>query len=214
MSSESGVSKEATNNEVKIMAKQMAHDMLRSLKESQDQTQAVASKAGKGFEEEPAWDLEKQERLRLSQPRLDDLPGELLLMILDRLDARSLAKARRVSKTWNRLSEDQIVAGKYYIILDEEATEEVVISTISARPSLLSVTMDSLHLTHKVLDAMLHHPALRNLHVVEREGVPVLLSFAQFYRMIYRKKMEARHAAELGKRWMKHRRYVGLHLPV
>ena len=151
-------------------------------------------------------ELEKHERLRLSQPRLDDLPGELLLMILGRLDARSLAMARRVSKTWNMLSEDQIVAGKYYINLDKDATEEVVISTIIARPSLLSVTMDSLHLTDKILDAMLLHPALRNLHVVEREGMPVHLSFHQFYHMIWYKQLEARHAAELGKRWREHSR--------
>jgi hypothetical protein len=42
-------SKEATVNEVKIVVKQMAYEMLSSLKESQNQTKAVGSKGGKGY---------------------------------------------------------------------------------------------------------------------------------------------------------------------
>ena len=154
--------------------------------------------------------MEKQDRLKLSQPRLEDLPGELLLLILDRLDARSLAKARTVSKTWKMFAEDSLVAGKYYVILDDDMSEDAVISTIAARPSLFSVTMDSLHLTGKILDAMFVHPTLKNLHVVEREGVTYLLSFSQFYHMIWHKQLEARHAAELGHRWREYSRYFRL----
>ena len=49
LSSQSMVSKEATINEVKIIVKQMAHEMLSSLKESQNKTKPVASNAGKGY---------------------------------------------------------------------------------------------------------------------------------------------------------------------
>ena len=134
-----------------------------------------------------------------------DLPEELLRMILDRLDARSLASARSVSKKWKRIAEEPKVARKFHVILDHDMSEDEVISTIATRPSLFGVTMDHLFLNKRILNAMLIHPTLKNLHVVERVGVNYWGNGTTYtlYDFIKQHQLEARHlhAVEVGLRW-------------
>ena len=145
--------------------------------------------------------------------QVDDLPEELLTMILDRLDVRSLASARSVSKKWKTIAEEPKVARKFHVILDHNMSEDEVLSTIATRPSLFGVTMDLLFLNERVLNAMLTHSTLKNLHVVEREawhpeeptrdGEGWHGTIYTLYYFIKQHQLEARHqhGVEVGLRW-------------
>merc|ERR1712226_725505 len=76
--------------------------------------------------------------------------------------------------------------------------------TVSSKPSLLTMTVDGLQLTDKILKAAWEHPTLETLRVVEIEGVDYKynkLSLSHVYNMVWSKQLFSSHHAEVGRQW-------------
>ena len=104
-------------------------------------------------------------------PHIDDLPPEIAMIILHWLPETSLIALRNVSRIWRARASHHSLVTKFHIIIDLEMTEQIILKTISSKPSLISVSMDYANVTGNIINTLQKHQTVEILHVVEREGV-------------------------------------------
>ena len=120
------------------------------------------------------------------KPSLNDLPVEILRMIMGMLPVKTLRRARLVSKDWKLMVDDPLLWERFHLNIDPEMAEETILKILTSRPSLLSVRLKDFHLTDEVLEAMVVHPALQKFHVtVTERGRNKNLSFARIYELFW-----------------------------
>jgi hypothetical protein len=128
---------------------------------------------------------------------LDRLPDELLLMVLERLPGAALATVRLVSRRWRALADDPLLRARFYLTTDPSLASEEVLELVTARPALFSVTLQDHQLTGPLLQALVDHPTLDQLHLVEQEGGSYQqMSYERLYMNIWSRNLEARWQLE------------------
>ena len=126
---------------------------------------------------------------RMAVTTLESLPEELLLAVLERVEGRGLATMAAVSRVWRRIATSQ----RFHLKVDTSMTPDKILEKVVSLPAVRSVTLQDRQMRRELLVAMVDHPTLEAVHVVEEgEGDYQDMHCEVIHRLLYGGQLEGR----------------------
>ena len=126
---------------------------------------------------------------------LDNLPVEIIKMILKMLPGEKLLEVKVVSKTWKILADDPLLMKRFYVSMDSMANEEKFKIIITSKPSLIGISIEENHLTETNFKSMHKHPTLKIVKI--KDSLDQFGNyFSPLYNAIYRRQAVSRRNQE------------------
>ena len=133
----------------------------------------------------------------IEMTNLDNLPVEIVKMILKMLPGEKLLKVKVVSKSWKILADDPLLMKRFYVSMDSMVNEEEFQRTITSKPSLIGISIEENHLTETNFKSMHNHPTLKIIKIKDSLD-QVGNYFLPLYNAIYHRQAVPRQNQEAG----------------